>query len=421
MDLKHQPNRQNERQTMTATVLDSKASFTRLGLCMIAGTVVNFGMWAAILVLPKVQADFGIDRADASISFTCAMIGFALGNLLLGRWVDRYGIAPILVFSSLVLALCYGLSAMAPNIWIFAALQFPIGFATASGFGPLIADVSHWFKRYRGIAIAATASGNYISGTLWPQLLKGTIENEGWRSAFVIVAIASVVLVLPIAYMLRSRLKSAAGAVPDAPQRTIPLSSSRLTQLLAIAGLGCCMAMAMPQVHIVAYCVDLGFGAGVGAEMLSLMLAGGIASRLLSGMIADKIGGVKTLLIGSVLQCLALFLYIPFNGLVSLYVVSLVFGLSQGGIVPSYAMIAREYLPAAEAGQRIGIFMVSTVAGMAIGGWMSGWIYDLTGSYQAAFLHGIGWNFLNIAIMVFILMKTRPAKGSRIASRPSIA
>ncbi len=379
-----------------------------------AGAVVNIGMWAAILVLPEIQADFGVDRADASISFTCAMIGFAAGNLMLGRWVDRYGIAPILGAASFVLAICYGLSMLAPNIWVFSALQIPIGFATASGFGPLIADISHWFKRYRGIAIAATASGNYISGTIWPLMLKGTIENDGWRSAFMIIAICSLVLVLPIAIALRKRLQTNVGQAPEPPQRSVPLSPKMFTVLLSIAGVSCCMAMAMPQVHIVAYCVDLGFGAGVGAEMLSLMLAGGIASRLLSGLLADKIGAVPTLLIGSVFQCLALFLYIPFNGLVSLYVVSLIFGLSQGGIVPSYAMIVREYLPAAEAGQRIGILMVSTVAGMAIGGWMSGWIYDLTGSYQIAFLNGIAWNFLNMGIMIFILMRSRPAKPKKI-------
>ncbi|WP_286132839.1 MFS transporter [Labrenzia sp. DG1229] len=170
----------------------------------------------------------------------------------------------------------------------------------------------------------------------------------------------------------------------------------------------------MPQVHIVAYCVDLGYGIAPGADMIALMTGAGVVSRLLSGYLADKIGGVWTLLIGSVLQCAALFLYIPFNGLASLYLVSLIFGLSQGGIVPSYAVIVREYLPAREAGQRVGLVMMSTILGMALGGWMSGLIYDLTGSYQAAFLNGIAWNFLNMAIMVFILFSGR-------RSRPAIA
>jgi MFS family permease len=190
----------------------------------------------------------------------------------------------------------------------------------------------------------------------------------------------------------------------------ISISPAALQVLLVIAGLGCCVAMSMPQVHIVAYCMDLGYGIAHGADMLSIMMAAGVVSRLASGFIADRIGGVKTLLIGSVLQCLSLLFYIPFDGLASLYVVSLVFGLSQGGIVPCYAIIVREYLPAKEAGQRIGIVMMATIFGMAIGGWMSGWIYDLTGSYAAAFLNGIAWNLVNVAAILLLMWRAgRPA------------
>ena len=164
--------------------------------------------------------------------------------------------------------------------------------------------------------------------------------------------------------------------------------------------------MSMPQVHIVAYCLDLGYGVARGSEMLSLMLAGGIVSRLASGFLADRIGGVRTALLGSVLQALSLLFYIPFDGLASLYVVSLVFGLSQGGIVPCYAIIVREYMPAKEAGRRVGIVIMATIVGMALGGWMSGAIYDLTGSYAAAFLNGIGWNLLPIAVLGLLLWRT---------------
>jgi MFS family permease len=165
--------------------------------------------------------------------------------------------------------------------------------------------------------------------------------------------------------------------------------------------------MAMPQVHIVAYCGDLGYGAARGAEMLSLMLACGIVSRLVSGAICDRIGGLRTLLLGSVLQGLALLLFIPFDGLVSLYVISALFGLFQGGIVPSYAIIVREHFPAKEAGARVGTVLMATLFGMALGGWMSGKVFDLTGSYQAAFINGIGWNLLNLTIALFLLGRWR--------------
>jgi MFS family permease len=171
------------------------------------------------------------------------------------------------------------------------------------------------------------------------------------------------------------------------------------------------VAMSMPQVHIVAYCGDLGYGAARGAEMLSMMLGFGIVSRLISGVIADRIGGVRTLLLGSVLQGTALFLYLFFDGLTSLYVISALFGLFQGGIVPSYAIIVREYFPPREAGTRVGLVLMATLIGMALGGWMSGAIFDLTGSYQAAFLNGLGWNLLNVSIAAWLLLRSssRPA------------
>src|SRR5213075_118440 len=184
--------------------------------------------------------------------------------------------------------------------------------------------------------------------------------------------------------------------------RPFGLSLNGAQTLLCIAGVACCVAMSMPQVHIVAYCTDLGYGAARGAEMLSLMLACGIVSRLISGAICDRIGGLRTLLLGSVLQGLALLLFIPFDGLVSLYVISALFGLFQGGIVPSYAIIVREHFPPAEAGARVGTVLMCTLLGMALGGWMSGKVFDLTGSYHAAFLNGLAWNALNVSIAVFL-------------------
>jgi MFS family permease len=163
--------------------------------------------------------------------------------------------------------------------------------------------------------------------------------------------------------------------------------------------------MAMPQVHIVAYCGDLGYGIARGAEMLSLMLGVGIISRVASGFVADRIGGVATLLLGSGLQGVALLLYLFFDGLASLYVISALFGLFQGGIVPMYAIIVREYFPPREAGVRLGVVLMATLFGMALGGWMSGAIFDLTGSYRAAFLNGLIWNLVNVSIMLWLLMR----------------
>ncbi len=394
------------------SVLDGRYSWTRLVVSIVLATVGNIGMWSAILVLPQVQAEFGVDRGEASLAYTATMIGFGLGNFLLGRVVDRFGITVCVVVAALMLGAGYSLAAMAPGMWLFALAQGAlIGLGTSATFGPLIADVSHWFDRRRGIAVAAAASGNYLAGAVWPLMLKGVLANEGWRTTYFVIAAVCVCVMIPLAMMLRRRPlhvhMAAAGGAPALPKRQVDLKPAALQWLLMAAGIGCCVAMSMPQVHIVAYCADLGYGVAVGAEMLSLMLFAGIFSRLASGFLADHIGGVRTLLMGSVMQCLALFLYIPFDGLASLYVVSLVFGLAQGGIVPSYAIIVREYLPAKEAGQRVGTVIMATVAGMALGGWMSGWIFDMTASYEAAFVNGIAFNFVNIAIIGSILWRTR--------------
>ncbi|WP_204113105.1 MFS transporter [Shimia biformata] len=395
----------------TEAVLDSRYSWLRLGLTLAIAVVGNVGMWAIIVILPAVQAEFAIARADASLPYTATMVGFALGNLLIGRAVDRFGITPAMIGAALLISGGYGLAALSPSLWVLSLVQLFIGFGTAASFGPLIADISLWFLRRRGIAVAIAASGNYLSGAIWPILLSGVLADHGWRTVYTVLAAVTVVVVIPVALALRRRVPLEATEASDAASghrvRATTFSPRVLMWLLGLAGVGCCMAMSMPQVHIVAFCVDLGYGPAVGAEMLSLMLLGGVVSRLISGLVADRLGGVMTLLIGSTLQCIALFLYLPFDGLVSLYVVSLVFGLSQGGIVPSYAIIVREYMPAREAGARVGFVLIATIVGMALGGWMSGWIYDLTGSYQWAFLNGIGWNLLNIAIMAMILMRGR--------------
>jgi MFS family permease len=186
--------------------------------------------------------------------------------------------------------------------------------------------------------------------------------------------------------------------------------------LLCIAGVACCVAMSMPQVHIVAYCGDLGFGAARGAEMLSLMMGMGIVSRLVSGWIADRIGGLRTLLLGSVLQGIALLMFLFTKGIVSLYVVAALFGLFQGGIVPSYALIIREYFSPREAGARVGVVLMATLGGMALGGWMSGAIFDWTGSYRAAFLNGTAWNLLNVSVVLFLLSRVRRNPPLRMAA-----
>ena len=408
---------------MDDLITDSRYSWTRLGLTLFVATVINAGMWVIIVIMPAIEAEYGGTRAMASLPYTLTMVGFALGNYVIGRAVDHFGITASLIVAATMTAIGFGLATLSSSLLVLSFTQFLVGFASAVGFGPLIADISHWFVRRRGIAVAIVASGNYLSGALWPILLAEVLAESGWRAVYIVMSAVTLAAVIPLAFALRRRLpqevQTAAQNTSLVNALTVGLSPRALQYLLGFAGIGCCVAMSMPQVHIVAYCVDLGFGPAVGAQMLSLMLLCGVASRIISGLVADLLGGVRTLLIGSCLQCLALFLYLPSGGMVSLYVVSLVFGLSQGGIVPSYALVVREYMPAKEAGARVGFVLMATILGMALGGWLSGVTYDLSGSYTLAFVNGIIWNSANIAIITWLISRSRTNLSAAKPAKPS--
>jgi MFS family permease len=406
--------------TDSAALVESAYAWRRLAVSLALSTIGGVGLWSVVVVLPAVQAEFDIARGSASLPYTATMLGFAFGGILMGRLADRFGIVVPLVVSSISLGLGYALAAHAPGLAQFALVQGLVIGALGSSvtFAPLVADVSHWFTRRRGIAVSICASGNYLAGTVWPPILQHFTATRGWRPTMVGVGSFCLVTMLPLTFALRRRAPIAPAPVATTAAATssrAPVSPGRLQALLMVAGLGCCVAMSMPQVHIVAYAKDLGLGVANGARMLSLMLGLGVVSRLASGWIADRIGGVRTLLLGSALQCLTLLLFLPVDGLAALYVVAALFGLSQGGIVPSYAIIVRESFAPREAGARIGAVVMATIVGMALGGWMSGAIYDMTGSYQAAFINGIIWNLLNLGVALWLLGLPRPRRIPAIA------
>ena len=393
---------------------ESPYAWTRLVAALALSTLGGVGMWSVVVALPAVQSEFGVVRAEASLPYTLTMIAFGVSGIVMGRLADRFGVIVPVVLGTIALALGFVTAASAATLWQFAILHgLLIGVGSSATFGPLVADTSLWLTRRRGIAVAICASGNYLAGATWPPIVQHFIETVGWRQTYLGIGIFCAVTMLPLALMLRRRppaFELSPGGVRAATwsDRPLGLSPGALQTLLVIAGLACCVAMSMPQVHIVAYCGDLGYGAARGAEMLALMLGFGVISRLASGWISDHIGGVRTLLLGSTLQGIALLLFLPFDGLVSLYVISALFGLFQGGIVPSYAMIVREYFSPREAGARVGTVLMATLFGMALGGWMSGAIFDLTGSYKAAFLNGTLWSLLNVSIAFWLLRRAGP-------------
>src|SRR5476651_1353757 len=389
---------------------DSGQAWVRLALAVVIGSIGSVGMWSVVVVLPVVQTEFAATRGAISLAFTLTMLGFGLGGVATGRITDRFGIVMAMALSIGILGLAYVAGGLSTTLWQFILVHFLIGLGTSATFGPLMAEASHWFERYRGLAVTIVASGNYAGGTIWPQLVNWGMQTVGWRTTFIAIGIFCAVSMTIVLLLLRAQIGGASrrnheNAPP--PRVDLRLSSNTLTALLGIASISCCVAMAMPQVHIVAYCGDLGYGVARGAEMLSLMMAFGIVSRIGSGFLADRVGGIRTLLIGSVAQGFALLFYLFFDSLSSLYIISAMFGLFQGGIVPSYAIIVREAMPASQAATRVGIVIFASVFGMSLGGWVSGVIFDATGSYAAAFVNGLAWNALNITIMVALLIRAR--------------
>lgn len=378
-------------------------------------TIGGAGMYSMGVALPLVQADFSATRGDASLPYTLTMIGFGIGGILMGRLADRFGIVVPVMIGALGLGAGFVLAGTAPSLVQFSfAHGVLIGLLGCSAtFAPLVADTSLWFNRRRGIAVAICASGNYLAGTVWPPILQYAFDTVGWRATYVGLGCFCTATMLLLALVLRRRppaLESSAVRSFSQSERPLGLSPNALMALLMIAGVACCVAMSMPQVHIVAYCGDLGYGAARGAEMLSLMFGFGVLSRLAFGFVTDRLGGLRTLLLASVLQAIAIALFIPFDSLVSLYIVSALFGVFQGGLVPQYAIVVREYFAPREAGVRVGIVLMSTLLGMALGGWISGAIFDVTGSYQAAFVNGLAWNIVNIVIIAWLLLRALPAR-----------
>ncbi len=400
--------------------VDSGYSWLRLVITLILGTVACVGNWSIVVVLPTLQVEFDTLRGGASLPYTCAMLGFAFGGVAMGRLADRVGIVAPVMIGALLLSIGYIAAAFTNNIWQFAALSAVIGLGSAAGFSPLISDLSHWFRKRRALAVTFAASGSYLAGAIWPLVIEHFLTTQGWRATHVGIGLFVPMVMVPLGLLLRRRLQTSAyaeaEAATEAARTELGLKPNVLQGILVVAGFACCMAMSMPQVHIVAYCGDLGYGVAVGTQIVSLMLGLGVVSRLASGVVADRIGAGPMLILGSSMQASALLLYLFFNSQSSLYVISGLFGLFQGGIVPMYAVIIRQFLPPREAGVRISLVLMATVLGMACGGLAAGYIFDATGSYRLAFLHGLLWNVVNLSLVTWLILWPKLRQRRQVAT-----
>ncbi|HIM87201.1 MAG TPA: MFS transporter [Gammaproteobacteria bacterium] len=384
----------------------------RLATVLALMTLGCSAMYAGVMVLEPLALELDTGRGNSSLIYGTFMIGFALGGVFMGRLADRMGIMIPALIGSLALPAGFYLAAHASSILeICLAFSLLCGFLGSSfSMAPLIADISHWFSRRRGLAVGIAFSGSYVAGAIWPPILQRMFDAQGWRESFVDLALLTLILMALLSLLLYPRspineqLPTASSANSSLTNSAI--SAGTLQSLIYLAGFGCCVAMAMPQVHIVPYVMDLGHPAIRGAEMLGLMLGFGVISRIGSGWLSDRIGGLATLVLGSALQLAVLIAFLTGNSLVFLYGISIAFGLSQGGIVPSYTIILRAFFPPKQAGWRISTSFLFTIAGMAFGGWIAGLLYDLTGSYSVSFFNAIGFNILNLWVAASLLKKS---------------
>ena len=392
---------------MLSIEYDSLKSWIRLILLFSLGITGTVGMWSVVVVMPAIESDFNIDRGKASLLYATTMVGFGLGNFLIGKIIDKYGLKLPIIVATLILVISYLIGTISTEFWHLLILQIFMGTAAATFFGPSMADIGNFFEKRRGLAVAIIASANYVAGAFWPLIISYFLETMTWKDVYLYIALICIIIMIPISFFLKNNISQNESDITTeaSNSKLTNLSPNALQTLLILAGIGCCLAMAMPQVHIVALCVERGFGLSIGAEILAVMLFSGMISRIGFGFLSDKIGPVYTLFIGSLLQMISLVFFLPFDSQLSLYIVSLMFGLSQGGIVPAYAMIVRKYLPLKEVGERVGLVIMATIVGMGLGGWMSGEIFDITQSYKLAFVNGIFWNFTNLLIVTFIMWK----------------
>ena len=390
---------------------DSQQAWFRLAIIFTMSVIGTAGMWSVVIILPNIQSEFALDRAASTYPYVATMFGYGIGNVIIGRMLDRIGIKKPIIFALSLLVASYILSIFVRDVFFLSVIQFFLGFSAAAFFGPMMADISNYFYRRKGLAVSLVASGQHLCGAIWPFLIKDFLLEGDWRNAHLFIAIVCSILI-PILFFLLGNKKPKIDIDQNLSSRKedinskvkLSISNKQVQVLLMFAGVFCCVAMSMPQVHIVPLCIDNGYGLAVGTEILSFMLFAAVASRVIFGFLSDKIGPIQTLLLGSSLQAISLTMFLPFNSQLSLYIVAIFFGLSQGGIVPIYAVIISKFLPSNEVAERVGLLIFATIVGMSLGGWLSGEIYDFTKSYKLAFINGIFWNLINLCIMVYLFI-----------------
>ena len=385
--------------------IETRASWVVASAALCALMLSSGAAWIAAVALKDIAAEVDGVRSIPALASALAWFGSGIGGIMMGRIADRIGTRWTVAFGAVMIAFGLALSSLGPSwpLWVGHGL-----FIGLIGFGginaPLYVYVSRWFDKRRGSALALISSGTYLAGALWPPVFERAIAALGWRETMLWYALLEGVVVVSIALIFFRHPPEVIHPAPapvagSAPARVLGLPPNLVFGAMCMAAIMCCIPMAMPQGHLVAFCSDLGISRSVGAVMLSVLLGTAFLSRQIWGAVSDRIGGLTTVLVGSLWQCAAMIAFLLTQSEVGLFTVSAVFGLGFSGIIPAYVLALREMFPASQASWRIPTLLMFTALGMASGGWLAGLLYDHFGYYAPAFAVGVGANLINLTIV----------------------
>ena len=393
--------------------IESKASWVVASVALVAMLMAFGSAWITAVALKDIAAEVGGTRSIPALASALAWLGSGVGGILMGRVAERFGTRWTVMFGALMIAVGLAISTLGPPwpLWIGHGLF--IGLIGLGGINaPLYVYVSRWFDRRRGSALALISSGSYLAGAMWPPVFERVIAGYGWRQTMLWYALAEVVVIVPLAAIYFRPAPEVIHAATEThgthgAGRVLGLPGNVVFAMMCAAAVLCCIPMAMPQGHLVAFCSDLGIARSVGAVMLSVLLGTAFLSRQIWGAISDRIGGLSTVLLGSAWQASAMTAFLFTQNEAGLFTVAAAFGLGFSGIIPAYVLALREMFPAAEASWRIPTLLLFSGAGMALGGWLAGLLYDHYGYYAPAFATGIGANLLNLMIVGTLVARQR--------------
>jgi MFS family permease len=413
---------------MSASVQEPASVETRASwvIAIVSLIILAIGYGAPLITaiaLKPIAADLGTQRSEPALASSLAYLGAGVGGILMGYLTERIGIRWIVMFGAMMIAAGTVLSASGGLTELYVGHAVFMGALGASCmFSPIMTYVSRWFDRRRGTAIALISSGQYIAGVVWPNVIQLGVVYWGWRQAMAWFGILVAVAVVPLAgVFLRAPPKAPASSFahhgPPAGTRVAGFSPNVALIMLSFAIFCCCMTMSMPMQHLVAFCGDLGIGATTGAVMLSVLMFSAFMARQFWGWLSDRVGGLRTILYGSAAQAVAMSGFLLTQDEVGLFTVSAAFGLGYAGLIPAYILTARAVYPVTEASWRVPIIMFAGLLGMAGGGWAAGALYDVFGTYGPAFATGVGFNLLNLVVILPMVIRETTSRRALIEGR----